>query len=150
MQEGPFPFPVTVNIFLSNKVVDLRFFWMYFLLSTVSPIFQVLHNLQMWTSTSNQLSYDEAKQNANQACKNIKLVGSEWGAFLYIHRQPKYFFLICKICACNVCTYQKILLLMTHVIWYTTVFSIVTQQEGYCSVAKLNLIYQILKQCSVA
>lgn len=45
----------------------------------------------MWTSTSNQLSYDEAKQNANQACKNIKLVGGESRAFLHIQRQQKYF-----------------------------------------------------------
>lgn len=73
----------------------------------------------MWTSTSNQLSYDEAKQNANQACKNIKLVGGESRAFLHIQRQQKYFSWVCRICACNVCTYQtnltKITLLRTRV-----------------------------------
>jgi len=34
---------------------------------------QVLHNLQMWTANSNSMTYDEAKANAQQAGKNIKL-----------------------------------------------------------------------------
>ncbi|XP_066912084.1 replication factor C subunit 1-like [Clytia hemisphaerica] len=34
---------------------------------------QVLHNMQMWTATKSTLSYDEAKDNAKQAAKNIKL-----------------------------------------------------------------------------
>ncbi|NP_001267861.1 replication factor C large subunit [Hydra vulgaris] len=34
---------------------------------------QVLHNLQMWNSTKSVLNYDEAKSNANDASKNIKL-----------------------------------------------------------------------------
>ncbi|XP_057310081.1 replication factor C subunit 1-like [Hydractinia symbiolongicarpus] len=34
---------------------------------------QVVHNLQMWTATSNKLSYDDAKAEANNAKKNIKM-----------------------------------------------------------------------------
>jgi len=42
-------------------------------IGTNQDVRQVLHNLQMWTSTSSSISYDDAKDNANNAHKNIKL-----------------------------------------------------------------------------
>lgn len=35
---------------------------------------QVLHNLQMWSSTKSSLTYDEAKEEASKSQKNIKIV----------------------------------------------------------------------------